>query len=139
MLSSLKFPSCSFPNHHPCTDPCHAPASCSEAEPCRAIVNLTCPCGRIVQPVPCGRSTTNPAGREGSTQLKCSNECLIAKRNARLAEALGINPDRSRDKEVTYAEDLTAFARANPKFCAIVEKSFSEQVLCLSSPLTPVN
>ncbi|KAJ2965301.1 hypothetical protein NUW54_g14166 [Trametes sanguinea] len=117
-----------MPAIHPCTLPCHAPASCDESEPCRSIVTITCPCGRIRQPVSCGRSTTNPAGREGSQQLKCTNECAIAKRNARLAEALGINPDKADSKlnQVTYHDDLVAFARANPKFCSIVEKSFSD-------------
>ncbi|KAI0938639.1 hypothetical protein AcV5_000275 [Taiwanofungus camphoratus] len=117
-----------LPAHHHCTLPCHAPGACSEAAPCHAIITLTCPCGRIRQPVPCGRSTSNPAGREGTQQLKCSNECLIAKRNARLADALGINPDRveGRDKQMTYNDGLLAFARVNQKFCTMVERSFSE-------------
>ncbi|KAI0746900.1 hypothetical protein C8Q80DRAFT_804919 [Daedaleopsis nitida] len=115
-----------LPAQHPCTSPCHAPASCDESEPCRAVVTITCPCGRIRQPVPCGRSLANPAGREGSQQFKCGNECAIAKRNARLAEALGINPDRDRAQPVTYNDDLLGFSRANAKFCTIVEKSFSD-------------
>ena len=118
----------SLPALHPCTLPCHAPASCDESEPCRSIVTIACPCGRIRQSVPCGRSTTNLSGREGTQQLKCTNECAIAKRNARLAEALGINPDRSesRAQQITYGEELLSFARANTKFCGIVEKSFAE-------------
>lgn len=67
---------------------------------------------------------TNP-GREATQQVKCSNECLIAKRNARLAEALGISPE-GREKAVTYNEELMAFAKANVKFLALVEKSFAE-------------
>ncbi|KAL1943906.1 hypothetical protein VTO73DRAFT_3724 [Trametes versicolor] len=116
-----------MPAIHPCTLSCHAPASCDESEPCRSIVTISCPCGRIRQSVPCGRSMTNPA-REGGQQLKCTNECGIAKRNARLAEALGINPERadSRLSQVSYNDDLTTFARANAKFCAIVEKSFAD-------------
>ncbi|KAH8097069.1 hypothetical protein BXZ70DRAFT_974531 [Cristinia sonorae] len=117
------------PALHACTLPCHAPAACSEAEPCRAIVNITCPCGRIVQPVPCGRSTSSPGGREGSQQLKCSNECAIAKRNARLADALGISPDRVDKTQVTYHESLIAFARGEPGFCAMVEKTFAEFIM----------
>ena len=119
----------SLPAIHPCTLPCHAPSACSEAEPCRAIINISCPCGRIVQPVPCGRSTTNPGGREGSQQLKCSNECALAKRNARLADALGISADRAESRsQVTYHESLITFARGDPNFCAMVEKSFAEYV-----------
>jgi hypothetical protein len=52
----------------------------------------------------------------------------MAKRNARLAEALGIAPDRREEKNIVYAEDLMVFARANQKFCLLVEKTFSEYV-----------
>lgn len=115
-----------LPAVHPCTLPCHAPASCSETEPCRAPITITCPCGRIRQSVPCGRSITNPGGREGSQQLKCTNECAVAKRNARLAEALGISPEGHRSFQANYSDDLQAFARANIKFCQLVEKTFAD-------------
>jgi transcriptional repressor NF-X1 len=118
----------SLPELHPCTQPCHAPSSCPELEPCMATVTLTCPCGRIKQASPCGRSATNPLGRAGAAaaNIKCSNECAIAKRNARLAEALGISADRQEGKSVNYADDLMAFARANQKFCLLAEKTFAE-------------
>ncbi|KZT70504.1 hypothetical protein DAEQUDRAFT_708602 [Daedalea quercina L-15889] len=116
-----------LPALHPCTHPCHAPAACDESEPCRAIIHISCPCGRIRQPIACGRSLSNPGGREGSQSLKCSNECLVAKRNARLAEALGINPDKAgAAKEVVYNEELLVTARREPKFCQMVERSFAE-------------
>ena len=114
-----------LPANHPCTLPCHAPASCSEADPCLAPITITCSCGRIRQSVPCGRSTANPAGLEGSQQLKCTNECAIAKRNARLAEALRVNPT-GRSFQVTYSDDLQRFARADMKFCLLVEKTFAD-------------
>jgi hypothetical protein len=118
----------SLPELHPCTQPCHAPSSCPELEPCMATVTLTCPCGRIKQASPCGRSATNPLGRAGAAaaNIKCSNECAIAKRNARLAEALGISADRQEGKSVNYADDLMTFARANQKFCLLAEKTFAE-------------
>ena len=122
----------SSPANHPCTLSCHAPAACDESEPCRAPITLTCPCGRIKQQVPCGRSVSNPAGLEGSQQLKCSTECLVAKRNARLAEALGINAD-AKSKEVTYSPDLISSARLDIKFCLLVEKTFAECVALPSS------
>ena len=120
----------SLPANHPCTLPCHAPTSCPEDEPCRATINISCPCGRIRQPVSCGRSTANPAGREGSQPLKCTNECAIAKRNARLAEALGINTSSADSKAaaVSYSDELIGFARTNMKFCLLVEKTLSEWV-----------
>lgn len=117
----------SLPAIHPCTLPCHAPSTCVEAEPCRSVVNISCTCGRITQPMPCGRCTSSPNGREGSQQLKCTTECAIAKRNARLADALGISPDRQDSRsQVTYSEALITFARGDPSFCAMVEKSFAE-------------
>ncbi|TBU37801.1 hypothetical protein BD309DRAFT_1061011 [Dichomitus squalens] len=68
---------------------------------------------------------SNPGGRESSQQLKCSNECAIAKCNVLLAEALGINPDRDAN-QVTYSDELTSLARANTMFCTLVEKSFTD-------------
>lgn len=79
------------------------------------------------QPVPCGHSTTNPGGRESLQQLKCTDECLRAKRNARLAEALKINPE-VKSTQVSYSDDLIAFAKANFSFCLLVEKTFAEYV-----------
>ncbi|KAF7969608.1 hypothetical protein HWV62_26851 [Athelia sp. TMB] len=54
--------------------------------------------------------------------------CLVAKRNARLAEALGISTDASREKNVTYNDEVTLFARANAKFVGLVEKTFADFV-----------
>ncbi|KAI0037225.1 hypothetical protein K488DRAFT_39490 [Vararia minispora EC-137] len=117
-----------LPAQHPCTQPCHAPSACPETEPCTAAVFIACPCGRIRQSIQCGRCTVNPAGREATQQLKCTNECAVAKRNARLAEALGISLDARKGPEVVYSEYLLSFARANLKFLPIVEKAFADFV-----------
>ncbi len=54
----------------------------------------------------------------------------MAKRNARLAEALGINPDMHKtNRNVVYSDELVAFARHNGKFVELVEKTFAEYVL----------
>ena len=116
---------CSHPAIHPCTDSCHAPGSCQETEPCTATQIITCPCGRVSQPVQCGRKLLNPTGGESSKTLKCTNECAVAKRNARLAEALGISSEKADRNKATYRDDLIAFAQANPKFIPVVEKSFA--------------
>ncbi|KAK0217433.1 hypothetical protein EDD85DRAFT_1029594 [Armillaria nabsnona] len=119
-----------LPSHHPCADPCHAPSACSEVGPCQTIITLLCPCGRVQQSVRCGRSISNVAGRNNQQQLKCTSECALAQRNARLAEALGIDTG-SRDKTasaVVYSDELVGFARLNDKFLAMVEKAFAEFV-----------
>lgn len=78
----------------------------------------------------CGRSTSSPGGREASLAPHCTNECEIAKRNARLAEALGINPDMPKtNHNVVYLDELVAFARHNGKFVELVEKTFAEYVV----------
>ncbi|KAF8802315.1 hypothetical protein BYT27DRAFT_7112793, partial [Phlegmacium glaucopus] len=61
---------------------------------------------------------------------KCSNDCQIAKRNARLADALGISLE-GRDSSsaamaVTYTDELSGFARVNPKFLSLVERTFAD-------------
>jgi len=121
-----------LPNHHPCTRPCHAPASCPDTDPCQSLVTLTCPCGRIKQSVPCGRTASSSRGTPLSSQAaatpKCTNDCQIAKRNARLADALGIGPDSrsAAGANVVYNDELVGFARANAKFLGVVERAFSD-------------
>ncbi|EJD48338.1 hypothetical protein AURDEDRAFT_86187 [Auricularia subglabra TFB-10046 SS5] len=118
-----------LPARHPCTHECHAPAACDESEPCTERVWLTCDCGRIQQPALCGRSAAS-AGRE-APKLDCSQDCQIAKRNARLAEALGISSAGTTDRTVaTYSPELLAFARssANARFVGLVEKTFGDFV-----------
>ena len=129
LLDDLSFLLYSHPAIHPCTDSCHAPSSCLETEPCPATTIITCSCGRIRQSVQCGRKLSNPAGGEGSKILVCTNECEVAKRNARLAEALGISSDRADRNKATYRDELVVFARANSKFIPVVEKGFAEYVI----------
>ena len=118
----------SLPDFHPCTRACHAPSTCPETEPCESLITLTCPCGRIRQPVLCAQTTSHHSGHSNAAP-KCSNECQIAKRNARLADAFGINQESNDNKStgvVTYSDELTGYARVNMKFLALVEKTFQE-------------
>lgn len=131
-----------LPLHHPCTLPCHAPAACDESEPCAALVQVTCGCGRLKQSVRCKRTSASASdassGNAMTTSLKCTTECQIAKRNARLADALGIAPEK-RDAAllnagagslsgVSYSDELVGFAKANMRFVGVVEKAFKEFV-----------
>lgn len=76
----------------------------------------------------CGKRTSHPTGHQVSPP-KCTNECSIAKRNARLAEALGIDPSAKDKDKVVYNDDVVAFARANSRFVPTVEKAFAEYVI----------
>ena len=58
---------------------------------------------------------------------KCNNDCQTAKRNARLADALGISQEgRDNNKSVVYSDELVGFARGNLKFLGLVERTFAE-------------
>lgn len=126
-------PVTSLPAHHPCALPCHAPSTCAEQERCQSLITLTCPCGRIRQPIRCSRSSSQPSG-PGHADLKCSSGCAIAERNARLADALGINVDSRREggKGAVWNDDVVAFGRADPRFVGVVEKAFAEYVIQFS-------
>ncbi|THV07076.1 hypothetical protein K435DRAFT_833781 [Dendrothele bispora CBS 962.96] len=144
-----------LPAHHPCTSPCHAPSACPEDTPCQSVISITCPCGRIKQSVLCGKSSTSQGqdtsqGQErGNSQreLKCTSECEIAKRNRRLAEALGIDTSARQAQRggsggadtggvggagADYNDELVTFGRkenAKGKFLGIVEKAFTDFVV----------
>lgn len=110
-----------LPAQHPCTQTCHAPAACPETEACLTLVTLTCPCGHLRSSIPCSQANS-------TAQLKCTGECAINKRNARLADALGISPEKREglQAKVTYNDDLVTFARVNGKFVGLVEKTFAD-------------
>ena len=61
----------------------------------------------------------------GSFRAKMQRR-LIAKRNARLGGALGINAEGKNEAGVTYNSELVDFARVSNKFFSIVEKAFAE-------------
>jgi hypothetical protein len=64
----------------------------------------------------------NGNGNHKHQQPKCTNECLIAKRNARLADALGITQEgrERREREaMVWPDDVLAFGRANAKFVGV--------------------
>ncbi|KAG8925885.1 FKBP12-associated protein [Tulasnella sp. 418] len=101
--------------------------ACPETEPCKAIITLKCACGRLQQPATCGISTTSPTSR-ANQPLPCLQDCLVAKRNERLASALGISPDRRSPvgNEAKYSESLQTFFKANSAFAAMVEKNLND-------------
>ncbi|KAF8800801.1 hypothetical protein BYT27DRAFT_7227305 [Phlegmacium glaucopus] len=118
-----------LPDHHPCARTCHAPSSCPETEPCESLIILPCPSSRIRQSVLCGQTVSQRSSSHTRAAPKCSNDCQIAKQNARLADALGITLEGTKSSAamaVTYADELSGFARVNPKFLSLVERTFAD-------------
>jgi transcriptional repressor NF-X1 len=97
-----------------------------------ASVTLSCPCGRIQQQAPCGHCASSPSGRAGGTAVpKCTTECAVARRNARLAEALGITPTTTPGgaaAAAAYTDELQGAGRADRRFLTLVEKTFDDFV-----------
>jgi transcriptional repressor NF-X1 len=100
---------------------------------------LTCPCGRLTQAAKCGLSSLSESDPSSHPLVKCTNKCEVAKRNARLAEALGITSEtRERASKgmaggpITYSDEVVAFAKEDSKFMSLVEKTFSEYVSRIS-------
>nr|CDI54515.1 related to Shuttle craft protein [Melanopsichium pennsylvanicum 4] len=109
---------------HPCQEKCHAPSSCPEVEPCQAVITLQCPCGNLQSRTKCGVSIHAPNKEKW---LKCNDSCMIAQRNAKLAEALGLNPSEKAAPASYEYETLSYYAvPSNRKFCDEVEAALNE-------------
>lgn len=110
---------------HPCKDRCHAPAACDESKPCEEVITISCPCGHLKQKTRCGASTTT--GDLSDRQLKCNEACAIAQRNARIAEALGLDPVQKAAPQ-SYDAELLAFygSLADYRYAVELEGIFSE-------------
>lgn len=116
---------------HPCLDACHAPAACSETEPCAAWVTLLCACGNIQQRVRCGSSIHNPV--EPDRTLQCTDACLLAQRNAKLAEAFGFSTaqHQARQQPSEYPMSTLTFYGTNStvrKWCEEIENTLTELI-----------
>ncbi len=110
--------------HHPCAEKCHAPSSCPEVEPCEAVITLQCPCGNLQSRAKCGVSIHAPNKEK---TLKCNDSCMIAQRNAKLAEALGLNPSEKAAPAAYEHETLAYYAvTSNRKFCEEVEATLND-------------
>ncbi|GAK66096.1 uncharacterized protein PAN0_011d4318 [Moesziomyces antarcticus] len=109
---------------HACQEKCHAPSSCPETEPCQAIITLQCACGNLQSRIKCGVSIHAP-NKEKS--LKCNDSCMIAQRNAKLAEALGLNPSE-KTAPASYEYGTLAYyaVPANRKFCDELEATLND-------------
>ncbi|SJX64040.1 related to Shuttle craft protein [Sporisorium reilianum f. sp. reilianum] len=109
---------------HACQEKCHAPSSCPEVDPCEAVITLQCACGNLQSRTKCGVSMHAP-NKEKS--LKCNDSCMIAQRNAKLAEALGLNPSEKAAPAAYEYETLAYYAvPSNRKFCDEVEATLND-------------
>lgn len=116
---------------HPCPLPCHSPSACSVEVPCEKLIEVSCSCGHVKQQVKCHASTSKPEGNQGRL-LKCSDACVVAKRNAALAEALGIEKERQvKVKEVEYEAQVLSFYSANVvRQASVIHRSVRTLTVC---------
>ncbi|KAH9909040.1 hypothetical protein F4778DRAFT_715029 [Xylariomycetidae sp. FL2044] len=101
---------------------CHAPYPCKEDTPCQAKTFVTCDCQHRRQEVKCTATRDNPSPQRPT--LKCDDECLRLQRNARLANALNIDPDTHTTDHVPYSDTTLKYFRENAKWAQTYEREF---------------
>ncbi|KAJ2229841.1 FKBP12-associated protein [Coemansia sp. RSA 485] len=107
---------------HPCALTCHSPSMCDESQPCEALVDVSCVCGRITTRQRCGATLVNPRRRP---VLDCDELCRVAERNRRVALALGL-PERAEAPleglaRVKYSDEILQFVRTNAMWVRDIE------------------
>ncbi|KAJ3565800.1 hypothetical protein NPX13_g7362 [Xylaria arbuscula] len=118
--------------HQPCgktrscghldTEQCHAPYPCKEDKPCQAKTFVTCECQHRKQEIKCLATKDQPSPQR--PLLKCDDECLRLQRNARLANALNIDPQSHTDDHVPYSDKTLKFYKENPQWAHVYEREF---------------
>ncbi|KAI1310320.1 hypothetical protein F5Y03DRAFT_345751 [Xylaria venustula] len=118
--------------HQPCgktrscghldAEQCHAPYPCKEDKPCQAKTFVTCDCQHRKQEVKCLATRIQPSPQRPS--LKCDDECLRLQRNARLANALDIDPQSHTDDHVPYSDKTLEFYKEKPQWAHVYEREF---------------
>lgn len=100
---------------HPHEAACHAPSACSTAPPCPTPVDVTCACGHLRQRGLCGSCTAKPESA-ATRFLACTEACAVKKRNAALAEALGISAEAPRTGRLpaVYDEETLEYYAHSP-------------------------
>ncbi|GAA5880063.1 hypothetical protein JCM16303_001198 [Sporobolomyces ruberrimus] len=112
---------------HPCPLPCHFPSSCPADQPCPKMIEVSCACGHLTQQARCGSSDSKPEGNMGR-QVKCTDACAVAKRNAQLADALGVEKKEPKLREVEYDQTTLSFYATNLAWCKGIEDQLTEFV-----------
>ncbi|TRX90148.1 hypothetical protein FHL15_008876 [Xylaria flabelliformis] len=104
------------------TEQCHAPYPCKEEKPCQSKIFVTCECQHRKQEVKCSATKAQPSPQR--PLLKCDDECLRLQRNARLANALNIDPQTHTDDHVPYSDTTLKLYRESPQWAHIYEREF---------------
>ncbi|KAL8646616.1 MAG: hypothetical protein Q9210_006035 [Variospora velana] len=107
---------------HPCEETCHAPSACREDKPCQNKMLITCECQHLKQEMKCNASKSSEGNSKKS--LGCDDECARLERNRKLALALKIDPEASKDDHIPYSTDTLKMFRENVKWSQEQEREF---------------
>ena len=140
---------------HECEQLCHGDKPCNESLPCKAKVVLTCDCGRKKQPMLCfsvnemvkqekqrkledneanedseNNETKNQEDNvdEVTPTIPCDEVCIKEHRNKLLFEALGLNPARTKETEISIK-----MKRVQSIYTQFVLNLYSKQTVWCSS------
>lgn len=109
---------------HKDTLPCHWPKPCNNNVPCKHLVGLKCPCGRITKQVECAASST--AASRASEILECNAECARIKRNNQLMAALNIQAGQNPSSP--YSDYILSVYARQSTWCGQIEDIFQQLV-----------
>lgn len=140
---------------HPCQQICHFGRPCNEDLPCQEHVIVTCNCGRRKQPLLCytvsnmikdsKEKKLSEMGIDDDLQdvddssfvphIPCDEVCEKERRNKLLFDALGLNPVKAKDTEVTlkmrtiesiYSPFVLSIYSKQSTWCLSIENIFSQ-------------
>jgi transcriptional repressor NF-X1 len=122
---------------HPCQQLCHYNKPCNELIPCEEKVIVTCNCGRRKQSLNCYSVTKmiTDLGTDNTNLIKCDEICEKEYRNKMLFEALGLNPARTKETEISlkmrsvesiYTPFLINIYSKQKTWCLSIEEIFKQ-------------
>ncbi|KAL9022570.1 MAG: hypothetical protein Q9185_000280 [Variospora sp. 1 TL-2023] len=107
---------------HPCEETCHAPSACREDKSCQNKMLITCECQHLKQEMKCNAFKSSEGNSKKS--LGCDDECARLERNRKLALALNIDPEASKDDHIPYSIETLKMFRENVKWSQEQEREF---------------
>lgn len=141
---------------HKCQQICHFGKPCNEKLPCQEHVTVTCDCGRRKQQLLCYTvkdmitkeydlpKNENEQSQDITTKvnsadivphISCDEVCEKDRRNKLLFDALGLNPARTKDTEITlrmrsvestYTPFIMNIFAKQPAWCKSIEEVFRQ-------------
>ncbi|KAL5624754.1 hypothetical protein BROUX41_004814 [Berkeleyomyces rouxiae] len=114
---------------HPCASKCHGTDDCPEERSCQERISLSCPCRRRKREVRCLANTLDSTPKR--EPLVCDDECARLLRLQSIAQALGVDPEKSATTKTNpaYSDDTMEMFEQRTGWCAFQENEIRKFVM----------